>query len=83
MVPSRQLEIPFYGGIGQQHGRSFGALAQVIERTTIAFLRNYIVPSAKCAGADLLCQRLHMFSKVEKILKQLQRVWEDKLCEKK
>ena len=26
----------------------------VIGRTAIAFLRNYIVPAAKCVGADLL-----------------------------
>ena len=54
MVTSRQVEIPFYRGVGRQRGRGFGAFAQVIGRTAIPFLRNYIVPAAKCVGADLL-----------------------------
>ena len=36
---SRQLEIPFYRGVGRQRGRGFGALAQVLGRTAIPFLR--------------------------------------------
>ena len=43
------MEIPFYRCIGLQRGRGFGALAQVIGRTAIPFLRNYVVPAAKCA----------------------------------
>ena len=54
MVASRQLEIPYYRGVGRQRGRGFGALAQVIGRTAIPFLRKYIVPAAKRVGADLL-----------------------------
>ena len=54
MVASRQVEIPFYRGIGRQRERSFGALAQVIGRTVFPFLRKYIVPAAKRVGADLL-----------------------------
>ena len=54
MVASRQVEVPFYKGIGRQRGRVFGALAQVIGRTAIPFLRKYIVPGAKRVGADLL-----------------------------
>ena len=54
MVASRQVEIPFYRGVGQQRGRGFGALAQVIGKTAIPFLRKYIVPAAKRVGADLL-----------------------------
>ena len=54
MVTSRQVEIPYYRGNGRQRGRGFGALAQVIERTAIPFLRKYIVPAAKRVGADLL-----------------------------
>ena len=54
MVASRQVEIPCYRGVGRQRGRGFGALAQVIGRTAIPFLRKYIVPAAKCVGADLL-----------------------------
>ena len=51
MVASREVEIPFYRGVG---GRGFGALAQVIGRTAIPILRKYIVPAAKRVGADLL-----------------------------
>ena len=54
MVASNTLELPYYKGIGRQRGRGFGALAQVIGRTTIPFLRKYIVPAAKRVGADLL-----------------------------
>ena len=54
MVASRQVEIPYYRGVGRQRGRGFGALAQVIGRTEIPFLRKYVVPAAKCIGADML-----------------------------
>ena len=54
MVASRQVEIPYYRAVGRQKGRGFGALAQVIGRTAIPFLRKYIVPAAKRVGADLL-----------------------------
>ena len=54
MVASRQVEIPYYRGIGRQRGRGFGALAQVIGRTAIPFLRKYVVPAAKRIGADML-----------------------------
>ena len=53
MVASNTLELPYYRGIGRQRGRGFGALAQVIGRTAIPFLRKYIVPAAKRVGADL------------------------------
>ena len=54
MVASRQVEVPYYRGVGRQCGRGFGALAQVIGRTAIPFLRKYIVPAAKRIGADML-----------------------------
>ena len=54
MVALRQVEVPFYRGVGRQRGRGFGALAQVVGRTAIPFLRKYIVPAAKPVGADLL-----------------------------
>ena len=54
MVASRQVEIPYYRGVGRQRGRGFGALAQVIGTTAIPFLRKYVVPAAKRVGADLL-----------------------------
>ena len=54
MVASREVEIPYYRGVGRQRGRRFGSLAQVLERTAIPFLRKYIVPAAKRVGADLL-----------------------------
>ena len=54
MVPSRQVDIPFYRGCGRQRGRGFGALAQVSGRTAIPCLHKYIVPAVQRAGADLL-----------------------------
>ena len=54
MVASREVDIPFYREVGRQRGREFSALAQVIGRTVIPFLRKYIVPAAKRVGADLL-----------------------------
>ena len=54
MVASRQVEIPFYRGVGRQCERGFSALAQVIGRTAIPFLRKNIVAAAKREGADLL-----------------------------
>ena len=54
MVASRQVEIPYYRAVGRQRGRGFGALAQVIGRTAIPFLRKYVVPAAKRIGADIL-----------------------------
>ena len=54
MVPSRQLDVPFYKGIGRKRRLGFGALAQVIGRTAIRFLRKYIVPAAKRVGTHLL-----------------------------
>ena len=54
MVASRQVEIPYYRAVGRQRGRGFGALAQVIGRTAVPFLRKYVVPAAKRIGADIL-----------------------------
>ena len=54
MVASIQVEIPYYRAVGRQGGRGFGALAQVIGRTAIAFLRKYVVPMAKRIVADML-----------------------------
>ena len=54
MVASNTLELPYCKAIGRQRGRGFGALAQVIGRTAIPFLRKYIVSAAKRVGADLL-----------------------------
>ena len=54
MVASRQVEFPYYRTVGIQRGRGFGALAQVIGRTAIPYLREYVVPVAKRIGADML-----------------------------
>ena len=54
MVASKQVEIPYYRGVGRQRGRGLRALAQGVGRTTIPFLRKYIVPAAKHIGADML-----------------------------
>ena len=54
MFASSILELPYYRGIRRQRGRCFGALAQVIVRTAIEFLKNNIVPALKRVGADFL-----------------------------
>ena len=54
MVASSTLELSYYKGIGRKRGRGFRALAQVIGRTAIPFLRKHIVPAKKRLGADLL-----------------------------
>ena len=46
MVASRQIEFPYYRAVGRQRERGFGALAQVIGRTAIPFLRKNVVPAA-------------------------------------
>ena len=54
MVASRELELPVYRGVTRQPGRGFGALAQVIGRTAVPFVKKFIVPAARRVGADLL-----------------------------
>ena len=51
MVASRQVEVPYYRGVGWSTTWTgiWGT-----GRTAIPFLRNYIVPAAKRVGADLL-----------------------------
>ena len=53
-IASRQVEVPYYRGVGRQSGRGFGALAKVIGRTALPLLPKYIVPAVKRVGADLL-----------------------------
>ena len=54
MVASREFELPYYRGVTRQCGRGFGALAQVIGRTAVPFVEQFIVPAARKYGADLL-----------------------------
>ena len=54
MVASREVETPFYRGVGRQRRRGYGALAQFVGRPAIPFLREYIVPAAKRVVADLM-----------------------------
>ena len=54
MVASRELELPYYRGVTRQRGRGFGALAQVIGRSAVPFVKKFIVPAARRVGADLL-----------------------------
>ena len=54
MLASRQVETPYYRGVGRQKGMGFEALAQVIGRTAFPFLREYITPAAKGIVADML-----------------------------
>ena len=53
MFASSQVEIPYYGVVWRQRTRGFVALAQVIGRTAIPFLRKFVVPAAKRIGADM------------------------------
>ena len=53
MVASREVEIPYYRGVGRQRGRELAALEKVIRRTAFAILRKYVVPAAERMGADL------------------------------
>ena len=54
MVASNTKELSYYKSIGRQRGRGFGALAHIIWRTAIPFVRKYVVPAEKRVGADLL-----------------------------
>ena len=54
MVASIQVEVPYYRAVGRQRGRGFGALAQIIGRTAVPFLRKYVVLAAKRIGAYML-----------------------------
>ena len=54
MVATRELELPYYRGVARQRGRGFGALAQVIGRTAVPFVKKFFVPAARRVGADLL-----------------------------
>ena len=54
MFASRQIEIPFFGGIRQQPARGSGTLARGMGRIAISFLCKHIVPAANRVGADLL-----------------------------
>ena len=54
MVASRQVEVPFYRGVGRQGGLGFSIPAQDIGRTASPLMRKYFVPAAKCVGVDLL-----------------------------
>ena len=80
MVASRQEENPFYRSFGRHCWRGFGALAQVIGRTSATFVRNYTVTVAKRVGADLLQlavpEKAEVFSGRRKS-GQMQNVWED------
>ena len=80
MVASRRIEIPYYRSTGQQRGRGIGALALVIDRTAIPFLRKYVVPAAKRAGTELIDfaspEVLQVLSG-RKNLTTRQRAWED------
>ena len=40
--------------MGRQQGRGFGALAQIIGRTAIPFLKKNFVPAARNIGTDML-----------------------------
>ena len=53
MVAQNSADLPIFRGHARQRGRGFGALAQILGRTAIPFIKKYIVPAAKRIGADL------------------------------
>ena len=53
MVAQSSAKFPIFRGHARQRGRGFGALAQTHGRTTISFIKKFIVPAAKRIGADL------------------------------
>ena len=55
MVALRKIEVRFCKVVGGQRGWGLSALAQVIERTTLPFLRKHNLPAEKRVDdADLL-----------------------------
>ena len=54
MVALLQVETSFHRGIERQCGKELGALAQVNGRIAIWLSGKFVVPAAKCVGADLL-----------------------------
>ena len=54
MVASKQRDIPYYRGIGQQLGKALGAFAQVVGRTANPFSRQNVVPAVERVIADLV-----------------------------
>ena len=53
MVAQSSANFPSFRGHARQRGRSFGAHAQTLGRTTIPFSKKHIVPAAKRIGAGL------------------------------
>ena len=84
MVASRQVEIPYYRGIGRTCGRGLGALAQNFERTAISFcvnLSSQLQNASVLSCWNLLRQKLQRLLVVEGKSRQLQRLWVDRLRE--
>ena len=54
MVAPRELELPYYLGVTKQRVRGFTVLAEIIGRTAVPFVKQFIVPAARRDGADLL-----------------------------
>lgn len=46
--------LPYFRGTQRQRGRGIGALAAVLGRTAIPFVRKFVVPAAKRIGSNLL-----------------------------
>ena len=76
MIAQNSAVFPIFRGHARQRGRGFEAHAQILGRTAIPFIKNYIVPAAKRIGADLFeiaapeigevvsgCKKLKKFAK--------------------
>ena len=84
MVAQSSAYFLIFRGLARQHGRGFSALVQILGRTAILFVKNYIVPAAKKIGQiylELLLQRLEKLSVDKKNSKHLQKMLEQKQLE--
>ena len=46
--------LTYFKGVRRQRGRGFGALARTVARTTLPFLKKYVLPAAKKIGRDVI-----------------------------
>ena len=82
MVALGQVEIPIIKVFIRQRGQGYGALAQVIERSSIPVLVEKIVPGAERVGANLIefaARDNAEFVGARKVSTQLPTKWEDRL----
>ena len=82
MIAWKAVEIPFSGSIGRRRGRRSSVILEVTEGNTTPFSCKCMVPLATHLKADLmiwLSQKLQRLLVEDWILKQQQKLWEDRL----